>query len=64
MSRRFPTVLYVTLERPENGDPYFFVHENGVADIEQDGEPVATYQLTDVGKVEIRKTLRNRKGKR
>lgn len=54
MSNKFPKIIHVTEERPDNGTPWLQVHKGGVAYIDEP-QDVAVYQLVKVGRVAIDK---------
>ncbi len=53
----FPSLIYVTEERPDNDEPWLRIHPDGIAEVEQDGQAVAVYQLCNHGKVKIDKSF-------
>lgn len=62
MSNKFPKIIHVTEERPDNGVPWLEVHKGGVAYIDEPQE-VAVYQLVKVGRLLIDKRLVQKKSR-
>lgn len=60
MSNKFPKIIHVTEERPDNGAPWLEVHKGGVAYIDEP-QDVAVYQLVKVGRLLIDKRLVQKK---
>ena len=57
MKVKFPTLIHVTEEDPEHGDPWLQVHRDGVASVDTHGQAIAVYRLVRIGKVSIQKTF-------
>lgn len=55
-TKKFPKLIHVTFEDDAANEPgYHVVKEGGLADIDEDGQEVAVYQLVDRGRVTITK---------
>lgn len=52
--RKFPNLIHVIRS---DDDEYWQVEEAGVADVDQEGTPMAIYKLVSVGTVTIRKSF-------
>ena len=54
---KFPKKIHVTIESPGNEEPYLVALADGVESLEQE-QSVAVYQLVEVRRLEITKTLK------
>lgn len=59
---KFPKLIHVTREG-EGEDGYWQVHESGVSNLDEHGQPVAIYQLVEVGRVQIQKSFQKTRRK-
>ena len=51
---KFPKILHVTKQEPDNDEPYLLTHLGGVFDVDE-AQPMAIYRLISVGRVQIDK---------
>lgn len=59
---KFPRVIHVIVELPESDEAYLAIVSGGVLELDNP-QPVAVYQLVEVGRAEITKKFVSRKRK-
>lgn len=63
MSKTFPSLIHVT-EEGEGDDTYLVAYKDGIDSLNEPGQPVAIYQLVEVGRVNIEKSFQSTTKKR
>jgi hypothetical protein len=61
---KFPELIHVAIEHPENDDPYFTVFREGIGESDEDGQHVAVYKLVKVGQVFHDRRFVEKKGRK
>ena len=49
---KFPKLIHVTREKPENEEPFLIVHANGISTVDEP-QPCAIYKLVKVGRITV-----------